>query len=237
MRSQVAARAIVAYAVGTVALIVCSSGCTHGGTSRTMASDDDFYVPVVSCRTIAFRLLHPTAHMRLMGDLSANVSGLVPAWQEMFLGATFENEKRVAYRVWGYGSLSGCVIIDSPEDAIEFFRFFSSEDTWHYVPISEYEVYPDATEPVQEHLPIYRPAIPETLWRDSGVPEPAARKVGEQYEVSRFVVVEDECADKLRLYHVVDRIGPCGDGYVRVSKEEVVPVPAFLEAVRLPGFF
>ncbi len=173
----------------------------------------------------------------------SSVASFSGTWPNCFLGVVYEVGREDAkfgqthnvVRITGFGSLEDMVNLASPEDAAEYFRSFSCWDLWFYMPIKEYEVYPDAAELAEGELPCgFR--IPPAQWQASGLPEPSARQVGDVYEVSRFVAVQGRATDELGLFHVVERISPSGT-YGRVSDERVLPTPAFVEQVYLPFTF
>ena|GEM_PF-4073010 len=215
--------------------------CTPQHAAKWQPIDDeDFYVTLLSHRQVQFDLLRDDYKLYHVWDATFNPPELIGVphnWPDACLCGFYKESREVYFRVHNYCSFRGCVVLKSPEDAVEFFRFFSRYDVWHLTPIDEFEIFPEPNEPIKEERELQFSSIPLEVWRASGLGQPTAVEKDDYYDVTRFVVIEDIRADRIRLYKVVDRIDRSARNYQRLSEEEVIPTPALADDVVLPTHF
>ena len=223
----------ILYSAG--AALLNSIGCAPQRARWTPSSDEYLHLGLYKCEQIDFRLLRDDVELYCVTDGtfdSLEVAGRDRVWPRASVIAVHREGGEQSHRIHEYRSFAYCVDLKSPGDAAELFRFFSTRQVWPLTAIEEYEVYPDPNAPVKEVCGLYASKIPPDVWKAAGLAEPRVVEKGDYYEVTRFVIRECPLTDKRRLYICVDRIGRKGEGYKRLSEEEVIPTPVLVNEVR-----
>jgi len=125
--------------------------------------------------------------------------------------------------VSGPNELAGCVSVASPEDALEYLRFFSSFRTVHLFEDQLLEVFP-ARRPAYLFGPkgTCYTCLPPDRWRDLGLDGPRVESVDDGFLVTRYVVrPAPEDSNASDLFRVTQWVGH--DGRVELLAKEEVP--------------
>jgi len=126
--------------------------------------------------------------------------------------------------------LAGCVSLNSPQDAIEYLRFFSSWKTVHLFRDQMLEVF-EGEKPAYEYGPkgtCYL-CLPPNRWRALGLASPKVIVEPGGYLVTRFVVRPSPADSNVSdLYRITQRVSH--NGSVSLVDEE--PIPGLTRAER-----
>lgn len=125
--------------------------------------------------------------------------------------------------------LIGYVDIQSPADAVEYLRFFSSMSTVHLFNSQAMEIYVGG---VGE---CFSSCLSEDRWRALGLEPTAVEVTSQGYLVSRNLVRPIPSDTDVTAFRVTERVSP--DGSIEVLAEEEIPI-GLLDKARLtfPGY-
>lgn len=111
----------------------------------------------------------------------------------------------------GPNDLKGCINIKTPEEALDYLRFFSSFNTAGFFDEVKYEVY-------KGNKCFY--CLKDKIWSKFHLHEPLIVSVHSGYEITRYVVkkIKESEDDKEQLFKIIEFVSK--EGEVKLIKEE-----------------
>jgi len=111
------------------------------------------------------------------------------------------------------------VTIENEGDALEYVRFFSSYETVHLFSEKILEVHRGEG----SDKDCFATCLPASRWVGLGLSDPAVRRVGQDFEVTRYVIKPLPNYYEVSLFRIVQRVG--AHGLLEEVSSDLVNVP------------
>jgi hypothetical protein len=121
-----------------------------------------------------------------------------------------------AIRVRTPADLSGCVLIESGKEALEYLRFFSSLWTAHLFEQPSLEILAAR----KKKGACIKTCLPVKIWNRLGFEKPDVSETSDGFVVSRFVIRRAHSELGISVFRVVEKVGH--DGAVTVLTERAL---------------
>ena len=133
-------------------------------------------------------------------------------------------------RITGPNDLKGCADIDSPDTALEYLRFFSSENTAHLFDDEKKEIFP-----MTGHRGCSSVCMTPKNWDDLHLHEPIITMQNDNYKIVRFIIRPIPKGYMPTIYKEIVIVHK--DGAVdSINEEKITDDPKYTEGLGFGGF-
>jgi hypothetical protein len=133
-------------------------------------------------------------------------------------------------RVNGPNDLKGCANIETPEEAIEYLRFFSSENTAHLFEDEKKEIFAP-----KGHRGCILVCTTNRSWNNLHLHDPVVTPKNDGFEITRFIIKPFPKAYLPTIYKEIVLVRKDG-GVDLISEEKITDDPKYTERVGFAGF-